>query len=153
MQVGLTLARRILRRRLRLAEVLRLAELGEPVSDPGGEPGDLLDRGSDCSRDRAHRGVGAVGHRDGAVGDGVELVELVVDAIDGAAGLHDHGQKVALGSPDERRKPLERLPQAEEHERRGEPDGDEEDREPPVGGVAGSECELCHRGDPTRLRR
>ena len=43
-----------------------------PCAIPAAKPGDLLDRRRDRGRDRAHGGVGAVGHRDGAVGDGVE---------------------------------------------------------------------------------
>ena len=50
----------------------RLAERREAVRDARREAGDLLDRLGDRHRDRADRGVGAVGHRDGAVGDRVE---------------------------------------------------------------------------------
>ena len=124
----------------------------KPWAIPAASP-ETFSTGVAIAVDRAHGRVGAVGHRDGAVGDGVCLVELVVDAVDRGANLHDHGQQVALGSLDERREPLERLAEPEQHERRGEPDRDEEHRETPVGGVSGGGCELHHRGDPTRLRR
>ena len=85
-----------------------------PCDTAGSEAADLLHGRRDRGRDRADGRVGAVGHRDGAVGHGVELVELVVHAIDGSARLDDDGQRVALGALDERRQPSERASHADE---------------------------------------
>ena len=119
----------ILRSGHRVADVARLAERGHAVGDARGQARDLLDGLRDRGRDGTHGRVGAVGHRDGAVRDGVELVELVVDAVDRPAGLDDHGKQVALRPANERRDAAEQLAELEEHEERADPEQDEEDRE------------------------
>jgi hypothetical protein len=79
------------------SEKLRfLRNAAKPCATPAVN-GHLLDRLRDRGRHGADGGVGAVSHGDGVVGDGVELVELVVDAVDRAAGLDHDRQGVALG--------------------------------------------------------
>ena len=90
-----------------------LAQRREAVRDAGGEAGHLLHRLGDRVADGAHGRVGAVGHRHGAVRHRVGLVELVVDAVDGPARLHDHRQQVALGALDEGRDVAEQLAELE----------------------------------------
>ena len=117
-ELGLAARGGVLRDRHRLARVAARTERGQtPCDTAGREPADLLHRRRDRRRDGADRGVGALGHRDGAVRHDVELVELVVHAVDRAAGLDDHRQQVALGALDERREPRERPAEADEHVR------------------------------------
>ena len=118
----------------------------DAVGDARGGARDLLDRRRDRGRDGADRRVRAVCHRDRAVGHRVELVELVVDPIDGPAGLDDDRQDVALAALDERRDPAEELPELEEREDRADTEQDEEDRQAPVGGVTGGEGDRHRAG-------
>ena len=145
-EVVLASTRCVLRRVHRVPHVLPLLQRRDAVRDAGGDARDLLDRLRDRGRDRANGRVGAVGHRDRAVGDRVHLVELVVDAIDGATGLDDDGQHVALGTADEARDPVEELTELEEREERADAEQDEKDRERPVGDVTGGECERHRAG-------
>ncbi len=138
--------RGVLRDANRLARVAPAAERGDTVRHAGCEPAHLLDRSRDHGRDRPHCGVRAVGHRDGAVRDGVELVELIVDAVDRASRLHDHRKEIALGALDEGREPRERSAHADEQVEEPSSAGDEERRERVVEDVSGRCREHRHGG-------
>ena len=102
LEVGLAPGSGLLRALLGRAPVAPRAQRREPVRDAGGEAGRLLDRRLDREADRADGLVDGLDRVDRAVGRLVELVELVVHAVDGAADLVDHGQQLALGPADER---------------------------------------------------
>src|SRR6266487_3150682 len=117
---------------------------GEPVRHAGGEPGHLLHRSRDRGRDCADGGVRAVRHRDRAVRHRVELVELVVDAVDRSSGLDEDREEIALAATQERRETPERAAQPYEHVGETEPACDEEHRECVVEDVPGCRGEQAH---------
>ena len=108
------------------------------------EAADLLHRRRDRRRHRADGGVGAVRHRHGAVGHRVELVELVVHPVDGAARLDHDRQEVSLRALDQRRQPPERATEADEHVRQREAARDEEHDERVVQRVASRRSQERH---------
>ena len=86
MEVGLAPARRFLRRRLRLAEVLRLAELREAVARSRRRGPETFSTGVAIAVEIARTAVSALSAIETALSVTVsDLVELVVDPVDGAA--------------------------------------------------------------------
>ncbi len=71
----------------------------------------------------------------GAIRDGVELVELRVDAVDRAADLADHRQHLTLCTADQRRKAPEDGRELEQRPAERETDRKQEEREQVPGGV------------------
>src|SRR5579864_5085503 len=84
------------------APVASRPERSPAVRGARSEAGQLLHRALDGEADGPHRLVDAFDGVDGAVACLAELVELGVDAIQRASDLADHGQQLALRSPDQR---------------------------------------------------
>ncbi len=91
LEVGLAAGGGFLRARGRGLPASLGAEGREAVRDGRRDPEQLLDRALDRIAERAHGLVDRDDRVDGAVGRRVDLVELVVHPVDGAADLVDHG--------------------------------------------------------------
>src|SRR5262245_4104445 len=143
-ELALAARRRVLRDPDSLARVAPRPERGEAVRDARREAAHLLHRCRDRRRHGPDRGIGAIRHRDRAVGHDVQLVELIVDAVDGAPCLHDHRQEISLRPLDERGEPGERPAHADEQVEEPGPARDEERREGVVEDVAGGGREHGH---------
>src|SRR5947199_10772469 len=74
------------------------AHRGHRVSRAGNEPGELLDRARDDATHRPDSRVDAGHGVDGAVGDLVHLVELVIHTVHGPTKLCDDREELLLRS-------------------------------------------------------
>ena len=138
-EVALAAARSLLRLGDGCAPVLVDPVGRHAEAEPGDDADGLLHGRRHAIADGAHGPVDALHRIDGGVAHRVDLEQLVVDPIDGAADLGDHRQHLTLRTLDEVRQPVEQLAELEEGVEEPNAESDQEHREGEVAGVVPGE--------------